>query len=133
MPGNYYDEQFGSRIDSIRKPGSAPTPVGGGGGAGKGGCVGPIIFAIIFVVIRVMSSSRPSYTPPSYNYTPPPRFDAPKWQQPQFDPNPNDPLREFNERQRRHEQLFKDLDNRDRLPRDLNKDQPKADGPKDAP
>ena len=73
---DYYDRQFGNRVQNIRKYGAAPPTARGAGCLGTGGAAGGGIFAII-VVIRIIaavawvgsSSYDSGYN--NYNYEPP--------------------------------------------------------------
>jgi hypothetical protein len=75
---NHYDEQFNQRINQIAKPGAATPPSTGKGSSGRGwgfggagGAIGMIVF-LLFRVLLFSAHSTPSYTTPTYHYTPPP-------------------------------------------------------------
>jgi hypothetical protein len=73
----YYEQQFGSRINQIKKGGSAPqrdnSSPNWGGRAGCGG-----ILAVIFLVRLILIFARSQSNTPSYDSTPtpPPQFNV---------------------------------------------------------
>lgn len=111
-PG-YYDKQFGSRVNSIRKAGMLPpTPSGGnstGGGCLKGGG-GFVVIAVILIRAFLHSGCRdsnPHYRTPYWNspgiqspnnqfnrkdWQPPNQFNNDKWQHNPPPPDQNLPL-----------------------------------------
>ena len=54
---NYYQQQFGSRVQNIRKSGAAPTSAKpgclGGGGMAGGGCIAVLIVVRIIIAVAV--------------------------------------------------------------------------------
>jgi hypothetical protein len=79
---NYYDDQFNRKINEIAKPVATPSSANagtsGGGGWGFRGA-GVIIGILAFVVLRVLlfSGSSSNYSPPTFQYTPPPTITLP--------------------------------------------------------
>ena len=99
---DYYNQQFGARVQNIRKYGATPPSPRNAGCLGTGGAAGGGLFAII-VVIRIIAavawvgsssydsdSNYNNYTPPTFTVPdPPPQVD---WQNnlpvdPPKDPN----------------------------------------------
>jgi hypothetical protein len=96
---NYYDEQFGGRINDIAKPGATPPRSNSTGSSGSWGMrgVGGVIGVVVLIVIRValFSARSSSYSPPTYQYTPPPTYTLPQ-QRFDFDPNDQFPQKDGN-------------------------------------
>jgi hypothetical protein len=109
---NYYDDQFAHRINSISKPGAAP-PTSGRGSSGSGWGfrgVGGIVAVVVIVAIRVLigvgsSSYQSTYTPPTFQYTPPPTIEFPDQR---FDP----PIDRFDDQRWNNDPQDKVPDNR---------------------
>lgn len=78
---NYYQQQFGSRVQNIRKYGAAPTSAKSGclgtGGMAGGGFVALLVAVRIIIAIAVgmggsSYDSGNNYSTPSFNDDPPP-------------------------------------------------------------
>lgn len=113
---NYYDEQFGARINQIAKPGATPPPASGPGSSrgwgfkGAGGLVGVVVFIVIRVLLFA-GRSNTSYSPPTYQYTPPPTYQVPP---PRFDfPPPNKaPEKQWDDKKAQDKDVQQFLDER---------------------
>jgi hypothetical protein len=98
---NYYESQFGGRVQNIRKYGATPPSSSRGClGAGAGGGVVALLVVIrIIIALAVGSQSYDSsyntYTPPPINYDPPPQVEFNKDPQP-WQLNQDDPAQRFN-------------------------------------
>ncbi len=76
---NYYDDQFGDRINQIAKPGATASQSGSGGSSGgtswkvKGGVGGAVVLVFLLIRLAVVASldrSTPTYPPPTYQPAP---------------------------------------------------------------
>jgi hypothetical protein len=96
--GNYYDDQFADRINSI-STGNASPPRAPGSGGGKAGCGGTAIVIVVVAVLRVLASgctSSSRYSTPTPQYSPP-TYTAPA-------PPPRDQFNDILEQQRRQDE-----------------------------
>src|SRR5437899_1966649 len=89
---DYYEQQFGSRINDVVKPGAESKPASSGPrrtGAGAGGAV--VVFLILLVLRLLVGAGT------SRHYDPPPRIDMPRFEPPprfQMNPAPDLELQE---------------------------------------
>ncbi len=78
-PWPNYEQQFGDRVRSVRKGGSAGSTGGGGGSRWNGGgaAIG-IAVGVVIAILRIAGST-------SHNTPPPPRFEVPAFNPPALD------------------------------------------------
>lgn len=77
---NYYQQQFGSRVQNIRKVGAAPATRNSGCGMVGGGAVALLVLIRIIIAVAVgmggsSYNSGSNYSAPSVNYDPPQQID----------------------------------------------------------